>query len=107
MNEEDQKKVADALTKYEQECELMDKFARETVSNLLFIARKRPTEFQSFFCGAIICNVVGNMTAEQWAAFEKIEPCGRPGCDCHLTQPPIIEALLLARIEHQWCCPRE
>ncbi len=33
----------------------------------------------------MIANIVGNMSDRYWEQFRKVEPCGRPGCDCHLT----------------------
>ena len=43
-----------------------------------------PDEFRPRL-SALIGNVVGNMPEEYWQEFVKIKPCGRAGCDCHLT----------------------
>jgi hypothetical protein len=51
-----------------------------------------PADFQAMF-GGIVANVVGTMPEKYWERFSAIEPCGRPGCDCHLTIAPKTVAL--------------
>lgn len=43
-----------------------------------------PQEWQTWFCGAVIANVVGNLPDEYWKEAKVKVPCGRAGCDCHL-----------------------
>lgn len=64
-------------------------------------SRMEPQEFAAMFTGGIIANVVGNMPQNYWQEFSRVEPCGRPGCDCHLVlQPKIMKALETLRNDH-------
>lgn len=82
---------------------MTEKNAKKLTELLLTEARNMPPqEFAAFFCGGLIANVVGNMTENYWREFSKIEPCGRPGCDCHLGLMPIsMKLLALLREDHQ------
>lgn len=80
-------------------------FAFETVSKLLEIARDCPDEFPSYFCGAIITNVAGNLTGEQFAGFNDPKPCGVVGCDCYLRFAALGKALAELREDHKNHCP--
>ena len=75
---------------------------KQIVASLCAVANTMsPQEFQSFFAG-VIGNVVGNMSDRYWRAFREIKPCGRTGCDCHLTIVPIVvKALEAIREDHQ------
>lgn len=60
-----------------------------------------PQEFKAFLCGGIIANVVGNMSDDYWREFVKVEPCGLPGCDCHLqVGESVTKALCDLREDH-------
>jgi len=60
-----------------------------------------PRDFQSFF-GGVLGNTVGNMSDRYWKKFREVKPCGRVGCDCHLTiVPTVMKALEALREDHQ------
>jgi hypothetical protein len=46
-----------------------------------------PSEFRAVLSGSI-ATVVGGLPDPYWKQFRKVEPCGRPGCDCHLKVMP-------------------
>lgn len=51
-----------------------------------------PQEFKAILSGAI-ASVLGNLPERYWREFSKVEPCGKPGCDCHLIVMPTATKL--------------
>jgi hypothetical protein len=90
----------------ENSTDILQDFAVDVVAQLLEFAAIHPRAFRNFFCGAIVANVVGNMPDEHWAKFSKMEPCGQPGCDCHLANIGFMTALKELREDHQRHCPK-
>lgn len=86
-----------------EEADELTRFAQSTVDVLLVMARAGSMPaFKSYFIGAIIGNVVGNMTDEDWAEFQKPQaPCGHPGCDCHTVNIEIVKAMGPLRESHK------
>lgn len=84
----------------------IEDFTRQTVRLFLKLSHADPRAFRSYFCGAIIGNVAGNMKEEDWKVFIEIKPCGHVGCDCHLHFIEFIKQLALLREDHQTHCPR-
>lgn len=75
------------------------------MSVLLKVARANGAgSFSGYFCGGIIANVIGNLTDEEFAEFNKPEPCGRTGCDCHLLFGDLRKALAELRADHREHC---
>lgn len=59
-----------------------------------------PQEFAVILIG-IMASIVGNMSQSYWREFSRVEPCGLPGCDCHLVmRPKVMQALQVLRDDY-------
>jgi len=58
-----------------------------------------PTRFQTFLCG-MLGNLAGNMSPEFWNKMRVTEPCGNPGCNCHVYAEEVMTALERLREDH-------
>ena len=79
-------------------------FDKVTQAVLFLASELPPGDFKACFAG-MIANVVGNMPEDYWREFIKVEPCGRPGCNCHEeVQKNGAELFKLLRKDHQEHC---
>lgn len=80
--------------------------AKTIVWNIAQVAqanRDDPRAFFAWFSGAIIANVVGNLSPQFWDKAMDIKPCGRIGCDCehHVKKTmALFEAIRNDFLEH-------
>lgn len=75
---------------------------RAIVGLLLHMSKQcPPADFRTFLSGAIIANVVGNLSDEYWREFSKMEICDEPGCDCYVVATKLVEALDALRDDHR------
>lgn len=75
---------------------------RKIVSYLLNrAARETPQEFKAFFLGGVVSNTVAHLPDEYFEQLVRTEPCGRPGCDCHLVAKHAENFLREIRLDHQ------
>ena len=74
----------------------------EIERRLIFAAALTPPAAFKARLSAMVANVIGNLPDDYWRQFIKLEPCGRPGCACHLgVQKQGVELFKLLRQEHQ------
>lgn len=73
--------------------------ARDRIlGDILKVASKvHPQEFQAWFLGGILANVLGEMPDEYWSLFKKKEACPEVGCDCHIVFSKFTEQLQIMR----------
>ena len=60
-----------------------------------------PIAFRGALMG-VVANCIGELPEEYWKMMCAIEPCGIPGCSCHLTiSPATVEYLKKLRKDWQ------
>lgn len=77
-----------------------DKLADVIVEEIGRVARanrERPEEFFAWFSGAIVANVVGNLSPEFWSKAMDVRPCGEIGCDCEVMRKKSMELFEIIR----------
>ena len=75
--------------------------SKTLVATLLDGAKSMPADmFRALFSGAVVASLVGQLPEDYWRDFMKVEPCGKPGCDCHVFQEKLCAVLDEARSEY-------
>lgn len=64
--------------------------ANKLACALVGMAKEHTPELFRDFLGIALTNVMGAMSDEYWKRFATVKPCGRAGCDCHLTVVPAL-----------------
>ena len=78
-----------------------EKMMRMIVAYLLNLAaNSEPQAFKGFLLGAVLGNTVSNLPEDYFERMIKVEPCGEPGCDCHLLADNAVNLLRELRTDH-------
>lgn len=62
-----------------------------------------PIEYRNALTGLVV-SIAGNLPEDYWNEFIKNDPCGSPGCTCHLDiNPKVIVFLSAMRDNYKKC----